>query len=260
MRKHIRLSVSKAKTFEQCKRKFYYTYLLKLPRESNIYSAVGSAVHLVLELFFKRWIESKYLADMHKLMNETWKECQSSKEFDIARQFNVVDQAKQYVKAYFHYYIDVEFKTEAKPIKCEQSFSLPITIGDDLLIEIGGFIDRIDEIGPKKVRILDYKTTGKISYLDDFQLGIYVAAAQAGPYKGYDFEAAYILLKHGNRMRPMENANETYLQHLEQMIVIAQEIDEFVEKGEWKPTYSPLCRFCEYRARCQSDTGGEEQW
>ena len=40
-------------TYNQCKRKYYYSYKLKLPRTDTIATIRGKAVHDALENFFK---------------------------------------------------------------------------------------------------------------------------------------------------------------------------------------------------------------
>ena len=45
------LSVSKVKTFDDCKAKYRYTYIEKLPRKEWSFHIFGSFLHLVLEEF-----------------------------------------------------------------------------------------------------------------------------------------------------------------------------------------------------------------
>ena len=257
----IRLSVSKAKTFEHCRRQYYYQYILKLPKEVREHNAAGSLVHLVLETFFKAWIAAKYQGDMKALLQGCWSECSVSKEYEFALKFNLVGLAKQYVISYFKSYIDVEIK-QTIPLECEPKFTLPIDISPTLGIEVIGYIDRIDKVNEKTIRVLDYKTVGKVQYLDNFQLGIYVAACMAGPYKGYDFEAAYILLKHGNKLRFMPDAGSAYLECLDKMVKVALDIESVTAGTQynWPPHYTPLCNWCDYKLRCQNDLGGQDEW
>ena len=45
------LSVSKAKTFDQCKAKFKYQYIEKLPKKSWDFQIFGQFLHAILENF-----------------------------------------------------------------------------------------------------------------------------------------------------------------------------------------------------------------
>lgn len=257
----LRLSVSKAKTFDHCRRQYYYQYVLKLPKEQHEYNAAGSLVHLVLETFFKRWIADKFKGEMKPLLQDSWSSSTDSEEYRNALRFNVVGLAKEYVISYFKHYIDVEFKEATVPLECEPRFKLPIDVSPTLGIEVIGFIDRIDKVNSNTIRVLDYKTTNKVQYLDFFQLGIYIAACLAGPYKGYNFEAAYILLKHGNKLKTMPDPMTGYLEAIDKMVKIALEIEQTSSDNyEWPPNETPLCGWCDFRQRCRQDLGGQESW
>lgn len=254
--RYLRLSVSKAKTFTQCKRKFFYQYILKLPTELKIYNAIGSLVHLVLELAFKRWIDAKYEADLKKLIVSTWGACRETQEWKDAIQFDCIDEVKHYVLAYYNRYME-EHQKFGKPIHCEPRFHLPLKIGQDLEVVVLGYIDRIDRVDYKTLLVLDYKTTGKVQYLDNFQLGIYAAACLYGPYKGYNINAAYILLKHDMKLKRMKNPTERHIGEVEKMVKIAKQMDQTVHfDKEYPPTYTKLCDYCDFKDRCYKDTGG----
>jgi len=255
--KELRLSVSKVKTFDQCRRKYYYQYILKLPTSKNQYNALGSMVHLLLELMFKKWIASKYEASLPELLREAWFESQDSEEVTEATKYAVLDDAKGYAKQYCLHYLANEV---SKPVQCEPKFELPIQIGPSLRIRIKGFIDRIDKIGERKYIILDYKTNGSAKYLDDFQLGIYIAACLAGPYAGCSFDAAYILLKLNNDLKHMKNPNELYKKQVDKMVDFAIKIEEAETRQIFPPKPGPLCGFCEFKMKCMADTGGADRW
>lgn len=252
----LRLSVSKAKTFTQCKLKFYYQYILKLPTELKHYNAIGSLVHLVLELAFKKWIDYAYKADLKKLIVSVWQTCRDTKEWKDALTFDVVDEAKFYILGYYRKYMEEHYKL-GKPIQCEPRFLLPLQIGSDLKVGILGYIDRIDKVDYKTLLVLDYKTTNKVQYLDNFQLGIYAAACLNGPFKGYNINAAYILLKHDMKLKRMKNPTERHINEVEKMVKIAKEMDQVVHfTKEYPPTFTKLCDYCDFRDRCYKDTGG----
>lgn len=252
----LRLSVSKAKTYKQCKRKFYYQYILKIPTELKVYNAIGSLVHYVLELAFKEWIKTDYKADLQKLIAKVWGSCRDSKEWKDAVSFDVIDEAKAYILGYYKKYVE-EQSVYGKPIRCEPRFHLPLQIGSDLKAVVLGYIDRIDRVDYKTLLVLDYKTTNKTQYLDNFQLGIYAAACLYGPYRGYNIDAAYVLLKHDMKLKRMKNPTERHIGEVEKMVKIAKEMDRTVHFDEdYEPTFTKLCDYCDFRDRCYKDTGG----
>lgn len=255
--KELKVSVSKVKTFAQCRRRYYYQYVLKLPTSKNQYNALGSMVHLLLEKMFKKWIASKYTTPLPFLLREAWFESQESDEAKEAIKFGVMDAAKGYAKQYCIHYSEKEI---SRPVECEPKFVLPIQIGPGFRIKITGFIDRIDKLGPRKYAIYDYKTNKNSKYLDDFQLGIYVAACLAGPYAGCFFEAAYILLKLNNEKKYAIDINDCYRKQVDKMVDYAIKIEEAETRQIFPPTPGPLCDFCDFKQQCMQDTGGAGSW
>lgn len=252
----IKISVSKAKTFDQCKRKFYYQYILKLSTELKDYNALGSLVHLVLELTFTKWLESNYKTPLREVAQDAWQSCKGTKEWMDAEKFDLIKKARGYAVQYFKKY-ETEYMEESKPIRCEPKFVLPIRINESLVAEVVGFIDRIDRIDQKTIWLFDYKTTNKVQYLDFFQLGIYTAACLYGPYKNYKIEAAYVLLKHGMKLKEMSSPNETYIQEVEKMVKIVKEMDVTINETKlFPPCFTKLCDYCDFQSRCYKDTGG----
>lgn len=250
------LSVSKAKTFDQCRKKFFYQYILKLPSVLKDYNVLGSLVHYVLDCVFKKWIDTQYEGDLRQILVEVWGSCRESKEWKEAEQFDVIDQVRFYLIEYYKKYIVDHIKL-GKPIKCECSFNLPLKIGQDLEVEVVGYIDRIDRVDYKTLLLLDYKTTNKVQYLDNFQLGVYVAACLHGPFKGYNINAAYVLLKHGMKLKSMKDATNRYIEQVDKMVNLAIEMDRVINiTHEYSPSFSKLCDYCDFKERCYKETGG----
>ena len=52
--KLLQLSVSSVETFQSCKAKWYYRYILKLPATKNYHTTAGSFIHKVLEVFLQQ--------------------------------------------------------------------------------------------------------------------------------------------------------------------------------------------------------------
>jgi ATP-dependent helicase/DNAse subunit B len=71
----IKLSASSTKTFEQCRRKYYYTYIEKLPKKNWAHLTLGTFCHRVLELFHKQWLTDKNL-NLVELMGHCFSQAQ----------------------------------------------------------------------------------------------------------------------------------------------------------------------------------------
>ena len=64
-------SPSSINTFKQCKRKYYYQYIEKLPTLPNIHQVRGNIAHSVLEDFFDTEI-SEFTTENYKLKFKTF--------------------------------------------------------------------------------------------------------------------------------------------------------------------------------------------
>ena len=75
----LNISVSKAKTFKECKAKFLFTYIHKLPRKERDYHVFGKFLHEVLEKFHKMKLsgdlrpDNKIISDAMKSAFQIWK-------------------------------------------------------------------------------------------------------------------------------------------------------------------------------------------
>ena len=57
--KKLILSASRVKVFKQCPRKYYYTYIDKLPTKPKDFFDIGTLVHGVLEFFHNKYRSDK---------------------------------------------------------------------------------------------------------------------------------------------------------------------------------------------------------
>ena len=64
LKKDLRLSVSKTKTYLDCQKKYKFSYVLKMPQKDNTYTIFGKFCHKVLEDF-----HLAYLAGSQELYN-----------------------------------------------------------------------------------------------------------------------------------------------------------------------------------------------
>ena len=68
------VSASRLSLFLQCRLKFYFRYVLKLPKPKTASLHLGSAVHAVLKAWNKvRWLQQPLsLKEVHENMNESY--------------------------------------------------------------------------------------------------------------------------------------------------------------------------------------------
>jgi len=181
-------SPSSINTYNQCPRKYYFNYIMRMPMKGNINMIKGKAVHTVLENFFDQFMpddldyenaEQKFNKMLFELFSKTWKENEwelkkvGVNEADAAIAINeCVDMLHLWSKVFLRRMKDTE-----KPFK-EAFNTLRPKLKEKYLLSnshaVHGYADVIENIDGK-IRVMDYKTS-TFAYLTDeyiLQLGIY---------------------------------------------------------------------------------------
>ncbi len=251
-------SPSSINTYNQCPRKYYFTYVAKLPTYPNIHTVRGSIVHSVLEDFFDFEMpeDGKIFGDLliaHALdlFDKHWKDSEEELEkLEISqdeRQY-YYDDSKTMVIRWVTYILDrlnsleddfpVAFN-KLKPVREQRYVSEEYSVM--------GFIDAIERCNGK-VRLIDYKTSKKDSLTDEYmlQLGIY-ALLYKEKHEEYPDEVGLFLLKHGERMVPVtEDLVNNAKFHIENVHMSTQSKD----MRDYPKKPGPLCNFCDFKTIC----------
>lgn len=170
-KKELTLSNSSLSTFKQCPRKYYYEYVLRLPRKPKDYFTLGTFVHYVLELFYKSLIK-----DRTQKLSELMKICfiQARSETPEATPLILAD-AKSMLQDYLVRVI--AHQKLPKDMALENKFNIEING-----IRLTGVIDRIDFGEGGEIVVIDYKTGKKAKsakdFAEDLQLPLYTMAVQ----------------------------------------------------------------------------------
>ena len=133
--KKLKLSVSRVKCFDQCKKKYNYSYNLRLPKKTWEFHTLGKFVHLVLEEFHKAFING-CSEPLHIVMAKSYKialkQYGKSMSDEMKKEaFSMIDEYLQKITNEKHTIKDV--------IAVEKTFSFPIT--DHIILN--GMIDKI---------------------------------------------------------------------------------------------------------------------
>lgn len=257
----FQISFSAVETFTTCERKYYYNYVMKLPRKFWPWLTFGVFNHLVLEKFhnYIRYFKKRGRSyDKKALMARAFLSSVKKNMLLVkagraeALTKEQMDASKSLLKKYFNR-ID---SNEPDVLFTERKFE--IDLGDNIILR--GVIDRIDRLDDKKFKILDYKTSKEAYVVDkNDQLAIYAIAAKqlfdaedVELYKQLDF------LKIDKIMPP----NETGQLHdssgdkelLDKFLKIGQKIrnkiaTDTMEK-DWKWKENKFCFCCDFKAQC----------
>lgn len=234
----IKLSASSMKTYEQCPKKYYYTYIEKVPRKEWDHFDLGNLCHKTLEIFHRIYMnDGNKMGSLNKLMTHSF--ATAKKEFEKIPP-NLKDEAKELLLNYLKI-----VSTKGMPLVKGVETPFNFKVNDEILIR--GFIDRLDVSKDGIFRILDYKTTKNVKYLDTFQLLIYGLWLKNEYPDLEKFRASYVLLRHNSKTKDYEF-------NLEDLKKVEKEIISYAGKikteNQWVPIPTALCNWCDFKEIC----------
>lgn len=239
----IKLSASSIKTYKDCPRKYFYSYIERLPQKEHDYFELGNLCHRTLELFHDLYKEGSTKFDtLNKLMSHCFTEAKKEGK-KLTPQ--IIEDAKGMLMDYLKSVINKV--PEVK--ETEQAFDF--MINED--IRIRGFIDRVDLQPDGTLQVVDYKTTKDPKYLDPMQLLIYGLALRNQYPEMTRYKASYVLLKHKSKFMDF-NFGLADLQKVEAEIIKYGETIR--NENEWQPIPTRLCNWCDFKDVCPSQQRG----
>lgn len=234
----IKLSASSVKTYETCPRKYYFNYIQKAPKKDWAHFDLGNLCHRTLEMFHNYYIQNgNSKKSLNKIMGDSF--AKARLEYPNLSN-NLVAEAKKMVSDY----LKAIQKSDMPMVKfCEKDFDF--SISDDVMIR--GFIDRLDITKDGKFKIMDYKTTKNVQYLDPFQLLVYGIWLKEEYPEIKEFIGAYVLLRHQSKLKEytfnlldIEDAKKKLLSYAKNI----------KEENTWITIPSKLCNYCDFKDIC----------
>lgn len=260
------LSFSATETFNTCQRKYYYNYIMKLPKKHWPWLTFGNFNHLVLEkfhnyiIFFKK---KKLSYDKKALMKRAFLSA-LRKSARLANSGQSVMMSTDQISAakilLQKYYKKID-SNEPDVLSTEKYFE--IDLGDNIILR--GYIDRVDRIGDNAFKITDYKTS-KASFKINktAQLAIYAIGfrqtldiTDVEIYKQLDF------LKVGktepDNFDGEKHDDSTDKDLLASLLKTGQEIRSKIAtdklESEWQYKENDFCWCCDFKDRCIASRG-----
>ena len=247
----LKLSVSSMGTYDKCPKKYHYRYIEKPDVEKAKWSFTefGSCAHMALELFHKTLMkkdipDSKYSG----LMKWAFKKSVESFELESLTQPTWTPDGEKmglvFLKEILQDYLNL-IREDGLPnvIGVEVPYSYKV---DGVLVR--GFIDRLDRIADGEYRVVDYKTSKSVKYLDDFQLLVYAEAIKRKYEDAKIVHGSYMLLKHKCTTKDWTfslHDHSNVLKKIKKSASLISLDDRWVKKP------SVLCNWCDYRKICQ---------
>jgi len=242
-----KFSYSQLHTYEDCPRKYEYSYVLRVPQKPNSTLSFGTTIHNTLRDLYTALKRSKEglegvsnpptLKDLLGYYEKNWVSSgyESSKQESLKKK-----EGEEMLKKYY----EKMYSEDQSPLRLEESFS--VHFGESVF---AGKIDRIDVVGEKgEVCIVDYKT-GKVkseaNIKKDLQLPLYAVFAQEK--LGLNVVGAKYLF-----VESMEEIEVDISQKRKDLAKkkLLEAIDNIRER-KFTATPGFVCNFCDYNSVCE---------
>lgn len=224
-------SYSRIDTYISCPAKYFYSYILKEPRQFGAAAVLGNIVHSTLE----SCVSNESPLDFRYLKQEYLKQIPEWDPDELIPR-ELIDVGHVILDEFYDQHEDKVFDVFAK----EMPFRF--IIGS---YAINGFIDRVDVIG-NRVHISDYKT-GKWEVSakeapNNLQLGIYALAASL-EFPNHEIYAELYYLRSGRKKGHLFSAED--LQRVKERII--EMANKIVNEQNYLPTNQyRTCSYCDH--------------
>ena len=254
------LSASRLKCFAECRLKFYFRYIAKIPATLSPALYTGIAVHAVLQQWnLRRWRgEDASVAQMQQVFEASWVE--SCREEEMI--WEKPDQeAKEKTKAWSileHYFQHTPIPLEEKPEAVE------VVVERDLeahgLPPLKGVIDLVRGGGV----IVDFKTTARTpdpvlaEHQNEVQLGCYALLYRenAGHQEG-GLELHHLVKTKAPKL-VVTTLDPMSADAMRRLIRVMESYVQGVEAEDYVPAPGLQCSYCNYLGECRAWKGGAE--
>lgn len=235
-----KISVSKTKTFESCKKKFEFNYILKLKPKSFTFFDLGKLLHDVLENFHLALIDSP-LMNQSKIMGRCFKSAKAKygaglSEEDMKLSYEIIDEYLQLLS---------KEETPAEILSVEKQFNLDI----DGVVTLIGMIDRVQKDPDGMLHVIDYKSSKNMTYYEDdfLQMQFYAYVMMMEDTTLNKIRCSYQFLRHKFCCITKEFSREEIMKMHDVFINYAQSMQD---EKEFPATVNFLCRYCGFSDIC----------
>jgi len=238
-------SPSRLGTFLQCPRKYEFQQVKKLPTRPSPNLDLGSNVHAAL----RDWMHLRPAARTWDALLEFYRAAwRKNKPAFANRTRDELRDWGERGKAMLRRFAE-EVPPDLEPIMIEKWVGIDF---ED--IRVSGKVDRVDLLADGSLRIIDYKT-GRFprkpdrERAEDLAAAVYARGSSTHMAGAPVAEVEYLYLDTMERLTfPMDDAwqlqRETAIETLARSLLTAEGI------GEFPPTPSPLCAWCDFKERC----------
>ena len=231
----FKLSPFRLKIFRQCRRRYKYRYVERLPTRPSAYNTVGAHVHSALKLFFQSLPPGERSPErLLDMLLEQWRSNRAG--------FTSLEDEEQWRERALGMLrrFGEEQDLTAQPVVLEGYYELALNPG----LAIIGRVDRADrEDGA--LHIIDYKTGRQPNEVDDHQLHLYTVLLERQLLQPVA-RASYLYLEDGKLWSVTPTPDQ-----LEESLGTAEAAyREMISEREYAASVGRHCAFCEYQSIC----------
>jgi putative RecB family exonuclease len=250
------LSPSRASDFMQCPLLYRFRVVDRLPEPPSAAAARGTVVHAVLERLFDLPAPGRTLHAARELLGPQWDRLREAEpELDALFGDDAdglatwLEDARSLLGRYF----ELEDPTRLEP--AERELYVETDLDDGLRLR--GYVDRLDVAPGGDLRVVDYKTGKAPSALFEakalFQMKFY--ALVLWRTRGVVPRVLQLVyLGNGEMLRYAPDEGDL-LATERKVKALWQAIQRAAETGDWRPSKSRLCDWCEHKPLCPAFGG-----
>jgi len=245
------LSPSRASDFMQCPLLYRFRVIDKLPQAPSAAAARGTLVHSVLERLFDLPADGRTIEAAAAMVEPQWRALLEGEpelavlvdQTDLDAVASWFGDAVSLIERWF----TLEDPTRLEPAERELYVETDL---DGLTLR--GYVDRLDLTPTGEMRVVDYKTGRSPSELFEakalFQMKFY--ALVLWRLRG-QVPRMLQLVYLGNSEIVRYSPDESDLLAVERKLkALWQAIETAARTGDWRPSKSKLCDWCDHRALC----------
>jgi putative RecB family exonuclease len=250
------LSPSRAADFMQCPLLYRFRVVDRLPEAPSPAAVRGTVVHAVLERLFDLPARERTPQAADRLLIPEWERVRAERP-ELAELFGTDAEALQQwlssASALLATWFTLEDPTRLEP--AERELYVETALDDGLVLR--GYVDRIDVAADGRVRVVDYKTGRAPS-----------EAFEAKALFQMKFYALVLWRLHGRLPTMLQlvylgnceilrySPAEADLLATERKVkALWQAISTAASTGDWRPSPSRLCDWCDHHAYCPAKGG-----
>ncbi len=244
------LSPSRAGDFMTCPLLYRFRVIDRLPEAPSPAATRGTLVHTVLERLFELPAGDRVSARAHDMVLPEW-EALLAAEPEVGGLFNDDDSRDSWLQSardLLDAYFVLEDPTLLEPAERELFVECDLESG----LRLRGYVDRLDIAPSGALRVVDYKTGRAPGEGFEakawFQMKFY--ALVLWRLRG-EVPRLLQLLYLGSGERLRYEPDEADLRATERKVqAVWEAIQRATETGDWRPSPSRLCAWCDHQALC----------